>query len=58
MLNDPTVYKTEVLKGTNTGDFKFTRQFTYFVTPQVNKAQYFMIFSAILYKTKQKSFWM
>ena len=35
MFDDPAVYKTEVIKGTNTGDFKFTRQFTYLVTPKV-----------------------
>ena len=37
VLQDETIYKTDVLKGTNVGDFKFTKQFTFLMTQQVNK---------------------
>lgn len=33
--NDPQVFKTEIIRGTSTPDFKYNKQFTYQATPQV-----------------------
>lgn len=37
MINDPVVYKTEVVRGTNSPNFKFNKQFNFQATTEVTK---------------------
>jgi len=60
VFNDPTVYKTEVIRGTHNPEFKFSKQFTFTATDKfldyiLNKPLYIQVWSEQKHPKPKKS---